>query len=300
MNKRKLSIVVITMNRCDQVVEALESCFYCTLPYDTEFIIVDNASIDNTRKNILEIINKYENYIIDYYKLEKNKGVAGGRLYGFEKATGEYVYFLDDDAVIDKKNRNNFFIDSINFLDENKKIASLSTHVEDKVFGDRTPKIAKDLYKGKARIFTFIGTSHFLRKDAFSKSLYLNIEYGAEEFYPSILAIDNGFINLYDNSIGIIHKPKINKWIDNSDSKRDIVIKSVAIPYATKHILYPEVFYPIMFFAYQIRLFKNLRQYKNSKKEVELIYNKLILSQHPKIKAKTVLFMFKEFGFTVF
>lgn len=43
-----LSIVVITWNRSKQLAEALGSCFACDLPEDTEFVIIDNASTDDT------------------------------------------------------------------------------------------------------------------------------------------------------------------------------------------------------------------------------------------------------------
>ena len=47
-DKYDLSIVVITMNRREQLLEALESCLYSKLPEKTEFIIIDNHSTDNT------------------------------------------------------------------------------------------------------------------------------------------------------------------------------------------------------------------------------------------------------------
>ena len=46
----KLSIGVVTMNRAAQLKEALESCLACQLPAKTEFIIIDNASTDNTEE----------------------------------------------------------------------------------------------------------------------------------------------------------------------------------------------------------------------------------------------------------
>ena len=42
-----LSICVVTMNRANQLKEALESCLACELPIKTEFVIIDNASCDN-------------------------------------------------------------------------------------------------------------------------------------------------------------------------------------------------------------------------------------------------------------
>lgn len=59
-----------------------------------ELIIVDDCSTDNTEK----LINKeFDDKRINYHKLDVNKGNAGARNKGVEKATGEYIAFLDSD-----------------------------------------------------------------------------------------------------------------------------------------------------------------------------------------------------------
>ena len=50
----KLSIAVVTMNRSIQLIEALDSCLTCNLPNDTEFVIIDNASTDDTEQKVKE------------------------------------------------------------------------------------------------------------------------------------------------------------------------------------------------------------------------------------------------------
>lgn len=54
----KLSIVVVTMNRAKQLKEALLSCIDCVIPEDTEFIIIDNASTDDTGSVISDFFYK--------------------------------------------------------------------------------------------------------------------------------------------------------------------------------------------------------------------------------------------------
>ena len=51
----KLSICVVTMNRANQLSEALQSCLLCELPRETEFVIIDNASTDHTEQVVKEI-----------------------------------------------------------------------------------------------------------------------------------------------------------------------------------------------------------------------------------------------------
>ena len=104
----KLTIAVVTMNRAMQLKEALESCLACVLPFETEFVIIDNASSDNTKEVVKEIFEKTSCRVY-YEKLPENIGAGAGRNYAFSKATGEFVYALDDDAVIDTSKNNRFF-----------------------------------------------------------------------------------------------------------------------------------------------------------------------------------------------
>ena len=73
------------MNRASQLCDALNSCFNCNLPKDTQFVIIDNNSSDNTENLVFDIFkeNSYEYY---YEKLPQNLGVGGGRNYAFSKA----------------------------------------------------------------------------------------------------------------------------------------------------------------------------------------------------------------------
>ena len=60
-----------------------------------ELIIIDDASVDETYKIIIEkqsIDNR-----IAYYRLAENKGCAYARNFGLVKAKGEYIAFLDSD-----------------------------------------------------------------------------------------------------------------------------------------------------------------------------------------------------------
>lgn len=50
-----LSIAVITWNRSRQLAEALKSCFACNLPENTEFVIIDNGSTDDTEQVVLSL-----------------------------------------------------------------------------------------------------------------------------------------------------------------------------------------------------------------------------------------------------
>ena len=96
------------MNRAKQLTEALESCFKCNLPAETEFIIIDNASTDDTESAVLNVMKNCE-YPYYYEKMSENLGIGKGRDYAYSKANGEIIYCLDDDAVISPESYNDFF-----------------------------------------------------------------------------------------------------------------------------------------------------------------------------------------------
>lgn len=86
------SIVILTYNRIDVLVELLEELrnFHRS---DIEVLIVDNASVDGTLEKI-----KQDFPFFRVISQEKNLG-AVGRNKGMEKAKGKYVVTIDDDIL---------------------------------------------------------------------------------------------------------------------------------------------------------------------------------------------------------
>lgn len=299
----KLTIAVITMNRSDQLVQALESCLACDLPENMQFVILDNASTDNTAQIIENFAVAHPAVNINYYHSDSNLGVGGGRSVAFDKSEGEYVYFLDDDAIIDPACRKAFFVNSLAYMDTHKKVASVTTQIYDEVFGyGRTENILeKNTIDGKPLMYFYYGGSHFLRKSCFDSPLYMPLRYGAEEYLPSIRAIDKGFYHVFDKSIQIIHKPKVNKWVDGSEKMRRVQICGAAVVYATKKMLYPTVFKPLLWAGYARRCRMYLREYPGAKQEANAMVRQIVKeNKTKKIRISTVIRMYKDFGLTVF
>lgn len=297
----KLTIAVLTMNRADQLREAIESCVACVLPTSTQFIIVDNASTDHT-KEVVESLKEKILYPVVYHREDTNRGVGGGRSILFSLAEGEYIYFLDDDAIINPACKEIFFSESIGYLDECREVASLTTQIEDEIFGlSRTETKQTKTIGGKPISLIYCGGSHFLRKSCFSSPLYFDLQYGSEEYLPAICAIDKGFYHVIDNEISIIHKPKVNKWVDGTERMKNILIKCVANVYATKKLLYPFIYYPILKLGYERRCKQYLSTYPGAKKESDESVKQLVkINKVKKIKMSTVIRMYRDFGLTVF
>lgn len=72
----KLTIGVVTMNRKRKLRNALMSCLSCKLPKETEFVVIDNASTDNTYQVVDDVLGKSGyNYVYHYSSV--NIGAGG-------------------------------------------------------------------------------------------------------------------------------------------------------------------------------------------------------------------------------
>ena len=119
-NKITLSIIIPVFNEERTVVQLLKNVSYISKYYQTEIIVINDGSNDNTKNEILKN-KKYYNKFID---LKKNKGKGKAVIEGLKSATYEYVVFQDADLEYDPK-------DLISFL---KKI---SNNQADLILGSR-------------------------------------------------------------------------------------------------------------------------------------------------------------------
>ena len=92
----KISVVVCTYNRCDDLRIAMQSLMLQDfLASDYEILIVDNNSTDRTKDVVLEFPHVR-------YLLEEKIGLSYARNRGIEESQGEIIAFIDDDARAEK------------------------------------------------------------------------------------------------------------------------------------------------------------------------------------------------------
>lgn len=97
----KVSVIVPVYNTGKYVERCLDSLMEQTIKDEIEIIVINDGSTDNSGEIVKKYIQKQENrQIIKYYEKE-NEGIAKTRNYGIEKATGEYILFVDSDDYID-------------------------------------------------------------------------------------------------------------------------------------------------------------------------------------------------------
>lgn len=102
-NMIKLSLCMIVKNE----EETLDRCLTCAKQFADEIIVVDTGSTDSTK----EIAKKYTNHIFDFVW---NDDFSDARNFSLEKASGEYLMWLDADDIVSDEN-----IKKINKLKQN-------------------------------------------------------------------------------------------------------------------------------------------------------------------------------------
>lgn len=96
----RLSLIIATYNRAEQLMVTLDSVARQTLSADRwECIVVDNNSKDDTRQRVEAFAAEHPQLNIVYH-LEQNQGLSYARNAGIAKAQGDIIAFVDDDERI--------------------------------------------------------------------------------------------------------------------------------------------------------------------------------------------------------
>ena len=115
MNTVKISIEMLSYNRADYIVQAIESVLKQTFQ-DWELLIVDGGSTDKTDN----IVNEYaakDNRIV-YIKKDRNFSISQCRNIGLRTGKGKYMAVLDSDDVWTDSDK---LQKQFNFLEEKSK-----------------------------------------------------------------------------------------------------------------------------------------------------------------------------------
>ena len=101
----RIGVIVTTYNNSDSILRCLNSVKYFKnklTKYDIRIILVDDASVDNTPKLLLEFTKTIPSTI--FKKYNKNGGVSRSRNYGISKSLDmDYLLFVDGDDELDSK-----------------------------------------------------------------------------------------------------------------------------------------------------------------------------------------------------
>jgi len=97
----RITVGMVTFNRWKYSQTTLLS-YFKNSSKETELIIVDNASTDETKEKLLPLVEKRKKkgWNIKFIANEKNVGIGRGINQAFEAGSGEIVVKLDNDLVV--------------------------------------------------------------------------------------------------------------------------------------------------------------------------------------------------------
>lgn len=92
-----VSIIIPAYNAVDYTIACIEKVYSVRTKASFEVIVVDNDSHDDTQVRIQNLAKDKDDF--SYYRLETNRGFAGGVNFGFTKAEGRYLVILNNDTL---------------------------------------------------------------------------------------------------------------------------------------------------------------------------------------------------------
>lgn len=122
-----ISVIMATYNTPKEYLERAINSILTQSFHDFEFIIIDDCSSSNDQ----EVIKSFKDSRINFYRNEKNLGLAASLNRGLGMANGKYIARMDADDI---SLRNRLEI-QYKFLEENKHIDVVSSFA--KQFGER-------------------------------------------------------------------------------------------------------------------------------------------------------------------
>jgi len=104
----KTSIIICTYNEEKTIADVVNST--CNLNPDSEIIIIDDGSTDNTESILKDLSGKF---CFSYERLQENHGKSWAMAHGVEMATNEVILFFDADVSNIKKEHFDSLLDPV-------------------------------------------------------------------------------------------------------------------------------------------------------------------------------------------
>lgn len=218
----KLSVLIATYNRKDDLRNILEILENQSMPQDQyEIIITDSFSNDGTKEMVQELQNDYNNiiYIEDCKNILANK-----RNVGIKMAKGDTIVFLDDDVYPYKEdflerhykaninNCNTFFCGQVRFDPELVKKSNYYRFRDDQHLKDDS--INKELKFNKIVVMNLSFKKEFINTVGYVDERFIN--YGCEDIEFGFRIFKKGFHLKYLSTAKAIHREKSNSILEYS------------------------------------------------------------------------------------
>lgn len=97
----KVSIIIPIYNVAPYIEDCLKSVMKQTCQGEMECLLIDDCGTDDSIAIAERLISVYEGQVFfRVIRHERNRGLSAARNTGIDKATGDYIYFLDSDDEI--------------------------------------------------------------------------------------------------------------------------------------------------------------------------------------------------------
>jgi glycosyltransferase involved in cell wall biosynthesis len=245
-----ISIVFITCNRKSELARAIISCLD-KVDEGFEIIVVDNNSVDGSEECCRDLAKLY-NFRLIYLVNAKNIGVASSRNIGFGLATGDIVYFLDDDARIVTTGK---CISRVaEFMRRTPHYPIVTTEIFNVTnnYHQHGPLPIGSKVNTENEVLYFIGASHFINKALLNGTKLYPSEffYGGEEYYLSFYLRKSGFRIFYDKGMRVDHFPSTSTRL----SSDEIMLSSYSNNFNVKRYFSPSVLLPVIYGVMFVRM----------------------------------------------
>jgi GT2 family glycosyltransferase len=233
---KPLSFIIITYNRPADALALLENIYQLDNAKELleEIIIVNNASTSDYSK-VETFIASHPDLPYYYFYSNENLGVAKGRNFALQKATGSILIMLDDDAELQNKDCLILLLKEFEKKNTTRPKAIISFKVlyyetlemQVNAFPHKQFSLNKD--KEFLETYYYAGGAHAIKRSVLEEvGMYPeDFFYGMEEYDLSYRILNAGYSIIYSNKIVMLHKesplgrkPKEEKlrmmWVNKS------------------------------------------------------------------------------------
>lgn len=145
----KLSVVIVNYNVRYFLEQCLRSCLKAAEQVETEIIVVDNASSDQSDEMMRRVFPD-----VQYHYLNENLGFSKGNNYGIKRASGEFVLLLNPDTIVAEDT----FAKCVSFMENHADAGGLGVYMIDGN-GQYLPESKRGLPTPEAAFYKMTGLS---------------------------------------------------------------------------------------------------------------------------------------------
>ncbi|GEJ46538.1 glycosyltransferase family 2 protein [Chryseobacterium sp. ON_d1] len=240
----RVSIIVPVYNVENYLTKCLDSLVNQSLP-DIEILVVNDGSKDRSEKIITEYAQKYPDKIKAFTK--ENGGLSDARNFGIDRATGDYIGFVDSDdyvtenmfeemLLLAEKHHAKMVICNIQKVDENGKVTQKLTqlpNMPEKIILESNFSVFSDI--------SYFACNKLFKKELFDRKRFKKgIHFEDIQLIPQLLlecdviAQTQSFHYQYFERTDSITKTHTEKGLDMLKAVSDVEKVFRESPYASK------------------------------------------------------------------